>query len=151
MMNPNRGFALLISIILTSVVLAVGIALLDIAYKQVLLASSSKNSQYAFYNADSALECALYWDQKFNAFNYSSPMSSASIICDTRRVQSYASNSSGGTRVTTFTLPCASGGTSATITVYKKSSGSTDIYSNGYNSCNTSLNTRIERGLKAHY
>ncbi len=150
-MHSNRGFALVISVIITSVVLAVGIALIDIAYKQVLLSSSAKNSQYAFYNADSALECALYWDQKSNAFDYSAPLASGSITCDTRAISNYASNVSGARRVTTFDIPCATGGSSATITIYKQSSGSTDLYSNGYNTCDASNATRIERGLKARY
>jgi len=151
MMHLRRGFALLIAIILTSVLLAVGIALLDIAYKQVLLASGSKNSQYAFYNADSGLECALYWDQKFNAFDYSAPMSSGSIKCSNVAVQSYATTKSGSTRTTTFTLSCPGGGTSASISVYKQSNGTTNIYSNGYNTCTVSSPNRIERGLKAQY
>jgi Tfp pilus assembly protein PilX len=151
MMTPRRGFALLISLILTSVVLAVGVALLDIAYKQVLLSSSAKNSQYAFYNADSALECALYWDQKSNAFDYTSPLPQASVICDTRNVILYSTNVAAGTRVTTFQIPCAGSGTSGTVTIYKQSGGTTDIYANGYNTCDTTNTNRIERGLKAHY
>ncbi len=55
MTNSQRGFALIIAIILTSVVLTMAEALLDVAYKQVLLSSAAKNSQYAFYNADSGL------------------------------------------------------------------------------------------------
>ena len=151
MMHLRRGFALLIAIILTSVLLAVGIALLDIAYKQVLLASGSKNSQYAFYNADSGLECALYWDQKFNAFDYSSPMAAGSIKCSNIAVQGYSTTKSGSTRTTNFTVPCPGSGTSASVSVYKQSNGTTNIYSNGYNTCVVSSPNRIERGLKAQY
>lgn len=157
MYNPQstsgiqKGFALVVAVILTSVVLAVGAALLDIAYKQVLLSSSAKNSQYAFYNTDSALECALYWDQKFNAFSYDTPIPSGSVQCNTVAVTSYATNVSGNTRITTFQVPCAPSGISATVTVYKSNTGTTDIYSNGYSSCDVNLNSRIERGLKVHY
>ncbi len=148
---PRRGFALLIAVILTSVVLAVGIALLDIAYKQVVLASGAKNSQIAFYNADSALECALYWDQKSNAFGYAAPLPGTSIICDTRRVTNFTNPVSGGRRTTSFDLSCPVSGISAHVEIYKQSSGNTDIYANGFSSCSATDPTRIERGLKAHY
>jgi hypothetical protein len=153
MMTSPRGFALSIAVIITSVVLAVGIALLDVAYKQVLLSSSAKNSQYAFYNADSALECALYWDQKLNAFDYSSPLSSGSIRCDGRGLVSYVSPppSGGLPRTTTYQIACQSSGISASVTVIKQSSGSTDLYANGYNTCDAANPNRIERGLKASY
>ncbi len=158
----QRGFALVIAVILTSVILSLGAALLDVAYKQVLLSSSSKNSQYAFYNSDSGLECALYFDQKFNAFSYDTPIPAGNVICDTRAVINYASNVSGGKRLTTFDLPCAGGGTSATVTAYKYDplgGGTCDpatgakscIYVSGYSACDASLNTRIERGLKVEY
>lgn len=148
---PHRGFTLLIALVLTSVVLAVGIALLDIAYKQILLASSAKNSQYAFYAADSALECALYYDQKFNAFGYSGPLPASSIECSERAVSGYTTSVSGGRRTTSFNHTCAGGGISAVVTIYKESSGSTNIYSNGFSTCDASAQVRVERGLKVRY
>ena len=60
---PSRGFTLLISVLLVTVILSLSLSLLDVAYKQVVLSSTAKQSQYAFYTADSALECTLYWDQ----------------------------------------------------------------------------------------
>lgn len=146
----QRGFALLIAVVLTSVVLALGMALLDIAYKQVLLSSSAKNSQYAFYNADSALECALYYDQQQGAFFYNSNYG-GTIQCSNIAVTSFAANQDGSARTTVFSIPCASGGTSADVTVIKTPSNGTDIYANGYSSCDANLPTRIERGLKAKY
>lgn len=151
MTHPNRGFTLLISLILTSVTLALGIALLDIAYKQILLASSAKQSQYAFYNADSILECTLYWDQRFNAFGFEAPLSGSSISCDGRTITGYATSVSGAQRTTTFSHTCASGGTIATVTLYKQSSGQTNIFATGLNTCDANSPFRIERGIKARY
>jgi len=146
----QRGFALLISVILTSVVLALGMALLDISYKQVLLSSSAKNSQYAFYNADSALECALYYDQQVGAFFYNSSYA-GSVQCSNMTVTDFAANQDVSQRTTTFTVPCAGGGTSADVTIIKTTGNVTRIYANGYSSCDASVATRIERGLKAKY
>lgn len=63
MKQSQRGFALLIAVIFMSVMLAFGLALGSLSYKQQVLASSSVQSQYAFYAADAGLECALYADQ----------------------------------------------------------------------------------------
>ena len=97
---PIRGVTLLISVILTSVVLSVALALLDITYKQVLLSGSAKQSQYAFYNADTAMECALYWDQQKNAFDYTTPLGAGSLLCNTLGATSYVTVS-----YTHLTLP----------------------------------------------
>ncbi|MDO8623974.1 MAG: hypothetical protein Q7R54_01335 [bacterium] len=55
----SRGFALLVAVIFVSVVLSLGLALSSLGYKQQILASGGARSQYAFYAADAALECAL--------------------------------------------------------------------------------------------
>lgn len=146
----QRGFALLIAVVLTSVVLALGMALLDIAYKQVLLASSAKNSQYAFYNADSALECALYYDQQAGAFYYGTTFA-GTVKCKNLPVTNFAANQDATRRTTVFSVPCQAGGTSADITIIKTPSGTTNIYANGYSTCNAADLSRIERGLKAKY
>jgi len=148
--RAQRGFALLIAVVLTSVVLALGISLLDIAYKQILLASSAKNSQYAFYNTDSSLECALYYYQQQAAFYYGTTYASP-IQCSNLTVTNFAANQNSSQRTTVFSVPCASGGISADVTIIKAPSGTTNIYANGYSTCDASSPSRIERGLKARY
>ena len=154
MTTSPRGFTLLIAIVLTSVLLSVGLALLDVTYKQVTLSSSARQSQYAFYAADSALECALYWDQQQNAFSYAAPLSS--IRCNATDLP-LTTSVSGNLRTTTFSIPCP-GGTSADVTVYKTNgvatcSGSSTscLYASGYNVCDATSPRRIERGLKVFY
>lgn len=151
MNTEPRGFTLLIAVVLSSVIVSVSLALLDITYKQVTLASAAAQSQYAFYSADSALECALYFDQKSNAFDYYSPLGSSSITCAELPIQDYVTSQSGGTVTTTFTVPCAGGGSRGNVTVTKSSTGATSIFANGYNSCANDDVRRIERGIKATY
>lgn len=155
--NPVRGFTLLIAVVLTSVLLAIGLALLDIAYKQIVLSSTAKQSQYAFYAADSALECALYADQKLNAFYYNES-ADVDIECKGVDVVNYSESQSGGIRTTKFSIPCAGGGVSADVTVEKTDgsvacSGASKncLYATGFNSCNASDARRLERGLKVVY
>ncbi|HEY4522809.1 MAG TPA: pilus assembly PilX N-terminal domain-containing protein [Candidatus Paceibacterota bacterium] len=68
--NKKRGIALLVTLIFMSVMLAFGLTLASLAYKQAVLASNATKSQQAFFAADGALECALYADQQQGAYNY---------------------------------------------------------------------------------
>ena len=60
----NSGFTLFIALIVSSLLLAIGFSLSTIILKQLIFANSGKESQLAFYAADSGAECALYWDRK---------------------------------------------------------------------------------------
>lgn len=60
--SPQKGFVILFAVIITSIVLLVSIGISGVIYKETLLSSSSRDGGYAFFAADSGLECALYWD-----------------------------------------------------------------------------------------
>ncbi|OGG50405.1 hypothetical protein A3C18_00540 [Candidatus Kaiserbacteria bacterium RIFCSPHIGHO2_02_FULL_54_11b] len=73
--NTQRGFTLLLAALVSSVVLAVGAAIFSIAQKQVTLSALGRDSQFAFYAADTIAECALYWDFRFEYFASTTPTS----------------------------------------------------------------------------
>lgn len=58
----NKGFVILFAILISSVILLISSGIFNTIQKQVLLSSYSRESQRAFYAADAALECALYYD-----------------------------------------------------------------------------------------
>jgi Tfp pilus assembly protein PilX len=62
--SRKKGISLLISLIMTALLLSVSLSMSGIVLRQIRLVKSSQNSQLSFYAADSALECALYWDTK---------------------------------------------------------------------------------------
>ncbi len=64
----QKGFTLLLAALIASIVLSIGAAIFSIAQKELALSSIGRDSQFAFYAADSAAECALYWDVRFSAF-----------------------------------------------------------------------------------
>ena len=64
----KRGFAVLFSILLASFLITLGISIFSISLKEVQIATSVRDSQVAYYIADSARECALYNDVKVGAF-----------------------------------------------------------------------------------
>lgn len=58
----------MLAALVSSIVLAVGAAIFGIAQKQVMLSAIGRDSQFAFYAADTAAECALFWDFRCNYF-----------------------------------------------------------------------------------
>jgi len=71
--HSSRGFTLLLAALASSIALVLGTSIFNISTKQIELASIGRDSQYAFYGADTAAECALYWDLKANYFSTSTP------------------------------------------------------------------------------
>lgn len=61
--QKSEGFTLLFASLIGALVIAVGLAILDITIKQLTLASAGRESQQAFYSADAGTECALYLDR----------------------------------------------------------------------------------------
>jgi|CXWL01.1.fsa_nt_gi Tfp pilus assembly protein PilE len=152
--HSQRGFTLLIAVILASVALALGLALVDIAYKQTVLSSTSRQSQSAFYNADAALECALYYDQQKDFFG-GNPFNlvNADVTCNELPVTFSVVRSGTAPIESVFTIPCEGGGTSASVTVWKNNDGDDEnvLYVTGFNTCDSTNQRRIERGLKVTY
>lgn len=60
--NKQGGFTLLFAVLVSTLILAVGASMITIALKQLTLSSAGRESQFAFYAANTGLECALYWD-----------------------------------------------------------------------------------------
>lgn len=63
----KKGFVLALSLLLSSIVLALAFGIFNILLKELILTSSARDSQIAFYAADSAIECGLYWDTHSDA------------------------------------------------------------------------------------
>ena len=66
--KSRKGFALLLSVLLASFLITLGISIFSISLKEIQISTSIRDSQIAYYVADSARECALYWDVKKGAF-----------------------------------------------------------------------------------
>lgn len=58
----DKGFTLLFSILVSVLILSVGTSMISITLKQLILSGSGRESQFAFYAANTGIECALYWD-----------------------------------------------------------------------------------------
>lgn len=60
--SKKKGFALLVAILISSVVLAIGLSMLNITLKQYVFSGIGRESEIAFYATDAGMECVLYWD-----------------------------------------------------------------------------------------
>lgn len=63
-LKATRGFTLFYAVLVSSLLLALGLAIFNITYKELILSAGARESATAFYAADAALECALFWDRK---------------------------------------------------------------------------------------
>lgn len=158
--NSQRGFTLLIAVIFMSVMLAFGLALGSLSYKQQVLASSAIESQYAFYAADAALECALRADQSSeNIFAHppSDPGVAPTVSCDGSGPISSSYQWVSDRWSVTNRLQLDSDKRCADITVYKPDNGVAYIFSQGYDvSCATLASPEtgariVTRGINVQY
>ncbi len=163
----HRGFTLIVALVLMSVMLSFGVALSTLAFKQHTLALSAIRSQYAFYNADTALECALYADQQAGLYDYPTllsqnptpPASLTSVGCLGYTVQELVyvpppdnqptSKLAQYVRITLGADACAD------VQIVKQQTGSTTVFAQGYDtSCtNVSAGTGsfVNRGILSKY
>ncbi|MFZ2523288.1 MAG: hypothetical protein WAW92_02775 [Minisyncoccia bacterium] len=151
----KNGFALLIAIVTTSLLLLVSFVVVNTALKQVVIAYSNQESQYAYYNAESGIECAIYWDLKnpsgTSAFATNTP---STISCNSAN---YSVGGGGVSNATsTFTINSLQPKGCVVVRVAKvpsppSSYGLTRIESYGYNNCNTGAARKVERGITITY
>ena len=93
--NSESGFALIMALIISSVVLAIGLSMLSITLKQVDLVTTTSESEIAFQAASTAMDCALMTRlRENNALTATS--SPSSITFDCGNVNGTVSNSGSG-------------------------------------------------------
>lgn len=172
--TKEKGFTLLFAVLLSVLVLSVGASVINIAMKQVILSGIGRESQFAFYAANTGIECALYWDYRdekvFATSSLSTPYTKNDedvndILCGAQSIyrtyQNVATdifdfeNSNDSKGISKFTIKfedqiqyCS------IVTVTKeKENGiiTTTIESRGYNTCDKNNPRRIERGLQLSY
>ncbi|MFZ2621090.1 MAG: hypothetical protein WAX85_01160 [Minisyncoccia bacterium] len=162
----NSGFTLLVAIIITSMFLVVSFVVVNVAVKQLTLTNAARESEYAFYSADSGTECAIYWDLPKGGLPSSFATSTAgSITCSGITI---TTGSQTGIPATPSVSRIGGGGDAnptsifqlnfirgcAVVTVTKFYSGSlliTTVNSKGYNTCTVGALRRFERGVTLMY
>jgi len=173
--KKQKGFALLFAVLVSTLVLAVGTSIITIALKQITLSGSARDSQFAFYAANTGVECAIFWDfsgsdilggSVFATSSDSISLTSSYLDCGSSSVEIGSSDVDNGRDVwgiaasnsaatTTFRVLLEDVPYCADIIVSKSVDGDdnikTTIDSRGYNTCDDSDKRRIERGLRISY
>jgi len=163
--KSQRGFTLLFALLIASLLASLGLSMYSIASKELTLTSVGKDSQFAFYAADSGVECALYWDFKKNAFSTSTAYSLTATPppkCGGQLLKDFPSSGNegvfdgvsglGGTNISTFWFE--PGGYCTYVTVTKSTTAPhTSIVSLGYNTpCNDPNNPRrLEQAVQSMF
>ena len=145
----NSGFTLLVAIVTTSMLLIVSFVVVNVALKQLTLSYSSQESQYAFYNADSGTECAIYWDLKNPPGPSAFATSTTSTISCYTMLNKVVGGGGSANATSTFTINYPKG--CVTVQVGKGNDGSTMVVSRGYNTCSAGAPRRFERGITLRY
>lgn len=150
----NKGITLLIAMVVTGTVLLISIGIAVISAREEAISTASRDSQYAFYAADTGAECALYWDAQNLDKGYSafSPSSVSTIYCnDDGNNPANHSLTVGGTQTSSFTLTFLPQPYCAQVTVVKNPDLTTQIQSLGFNTCAPNATHRVERAVQVTY
>jgi hypothetical protein len=158
--KTQKGYAIMFTVILVSIISLIGIGLANTTYKQLMLSSGARDSQLAFYMSDMATECALYADNsqekileqlafscgvKSNGDSYDLTISYTDSVDDRNYVLTPDNENS--------IEPCFR------INIEKKNNNSTDpskiiettIEASGYNICNLDNKRTVERTIQVKY
>lgn len=162
--EEQGGFTLLLAALIASVVLALGASIFALAQKEVTLSSIGRDSQFAFYAADTAAECALYWDFRYQYFGTSTPENAQNPTCDGKPL-----NATGRSDVYPYTMTSGQmdlfqdvtpiGDFCAQVSVTKSLDPSTSalrtvIHADGYSVSCASIETSprtLQRSVELHY
>lgn len=158
----KKGFVILIAVLVSTLVISIGAFIASIAIKELALSSSGRESQIAFYAADSALECALYQDLREFAFAATSTASGpTSVYCNGANwgidLQTGDANESQTYFDVSFIIDGRTEDTSpyARVKVDKQNIGTindkTIIEAQGYNIKDPTVPNRVERALQVTY
>lgn len=159
--RARRGFAMLFAVLVSSVLLSIGLSIFNLTVKELLLSSSGRESQFAFYAADSGTECVLYWDFKgqdiFATSSSSRTPSPAAPDCAGQAININPSQTTGTSATTKFSFQVPNGAAApycVTVLVTKSVNNNiitTSVDSRGYNTCDSSDQSRVERALRVRY
>jgi hypothetical protein len=154
----SRGFTLIISVLISSILLSIGLAIFSISIKEATLSSVTKNSQTSFYAADAGIECIEYWEYPPRLVTpFSAPVSTGDFQCNGVDVVVTGAGSECGAipNVCNHNLVLYFEGPSDECAEMYVRKDSTDplnpitiIESRGYNTCDEDDPRRTERAIR---
>lgn len=151
--KDQKGYAILFTIVIVSAISVITAGLTNVAYKQLILSSLAKDSQTAFYQADTAGDCALYADRVEGAKTPPNLLTTGGVWACGDSILTIDNITENG--YTIYPTDENSINPCFRINVTKDISESplikTTISAKGYNICNKSNLRTVEREIKINY
>lgn len=148
----KNGFAILYAVLVTTVIVAVGLIMSNVTTKQIILSTTGRDSQKAFYAANAGLECALYEDLNFSfglmvSGSYMPPPD-GEIECNGRVIEISDGIGTNGFYKDNITIEFSD--SMAIVSVLIDADNTVPlIISKGYNSTNLSGSRLVERSIRS--
>jgi type II secretory pathway pseudopilin PulG len=170
--SKEKGVAILFAVLVAVLLVSIAATIVSIALRQTILSSTGRESQIAFYTANTAMECALYWDlnpvdgstsgRVFPVFDLSQETDTTGVSCAGDDFPNYPERWYQVGDRTEFELNITNSHTDqtycASVDVEKDydvdtKETTTTINVRGYNvdSCNSTSPRAVERGLELSY
>lgn len=157
---------ILFAVVLVSIMLSITLSVSNIALKEVKFATSSRDTNNAFFAADTGIECALMNDKSIPGSVFPWPgTGNVTVVCNGSNIT--ATRTTPSANVTRYSFVVTSLGSNnlscASVTIDKNGTNNpviaTTITSKGYNVYNTSVNppcssfssNTVERQIETRY
>jgi hypothetical protein len=158
--TKENGYAILFTVIVVTIISLIAFGISNSSYRQMVLSAVAKDSQVAFYQADTAVECALYSDFIQDIFSQASSTPST-LNCGVqgssdKPYELIIETKNPGSEYDLFpvdqgSLPCFE------ISVRKTIPGSptdpilTELKGRGYNNCDKTNTRTVQREIEVNY
>ncbi len=149
----NTGFAMLFTVLVVTLMLSIAISISNQTFKQTILSNLAKDSQTSFYQADTAVECGMFYDTAGSFPLGTDPAGATSpIICGEHSFQIDQTASRMDYLMYTESVSNPSGPCSSILFDKETLAGSSIsvVEGRGYNICTTSPR-QVQRALKVQY
>ena len=147
--KKNKGFVILFAVTLAALLLSIALGVANIALKEIKFGTNARDTNEAFFAADSGAECALLND-KTTSSAFPAGGGAGTVAC-----ASSTPTFAGGVYSFVVTGLGSSGQGCAKVTVDKSVSLNTKVVSRGYNTgspgCNSTSASLVERQLELNY
>jgi hypothetical protein len=150
-LKKNKGFVILFAVTISAIILSITLGITDIAFQEIKFSTSVKDTNNAFFAADTGAECALVNDKTSGSVFVEG--TSPSITCNDNSMIATESPA----LYWSFIIPNLGneGEGCAKVTVNKSVVPNTTIISKGYNigspDCNSNSSNLVERELELNY
>ena len=129
--QKTAGYTMLFAVLVSSILLSIGIFILNVSKKEVILSAIARESAIAFYAADGGVECAHYWNAQ---------------TVDTDKIDPFGPTLTGGTK--NISIGCGGNLSTVSYTPFTASANFTVESKFEINTTTHCANVTVKKGYK---